>query len=115
MSTIRGLPLYVAYTSDTIKVGEKYDWMCFFGYSLPHYSMLINLTEYEKKNKNNIFAKSISSDKSVTTPVFSRKYMRSGTYQVPGNYHWLLQYCMIDSKRKCILSDSMQFDITVTK
>lgn len=113
LSNIDGFPLYVAYNKNRLKVGERFDWICFFGDSLPNHSINIGLIEYNKKNNGKIFYKNISEDSSVINLPFSRKYLRSKIYYIPGIYDWVLNYSLKDSNRKIILSDTMHFFVKV--
>jgi antitoxin component YwqK of YwqJK toxin-antitoxin module len=104
-----GIPIYCAFSSETIKINEMFVLMYFFGVP-PSSSFDL---EIEEKNRNNsqIISKKQFERHDIDSLYFARKVLIEKPYTKPGKYLWIARFNY--SIAGTIKSDSVLVDVIV--
>ena len=108
----KGVPYYLAYIADSIKAGNEYALLIFFGLP-PGLNYRISATEYLLPNREIVSTKDYSLMNDIAEGVFWGKRIEvSKIYSKPAIYEWKIGFEFYDEKKiVCTASDTIKIQV----
>jgi hypothetical protein len=109
-----GLPLYIAYTGDTMEKNKPYTLMCFWGCP-PNLSMKFRLVVTESDANGRVIQQKKVTDNDHNFDVldFANRLVFEKSYTTDGDYKWKIVLAIFDKNNNEIIKDSSIVDLNV--
>ncbi len=116
VKNVKGFPVYCAFNSENIKLGDTFDLICSWG--VPNgFNYVFSISENDIKNKKVSIIKSENSDSSDLKKIWlfsGNRNLIEKKYSLKGQYQWTVKLHIIDPRTNdSIVNDSTEIDLNV--
>src|SRR6185312_538211 len=112
----KGFPVYCAFNSDSIKIGDTFNLICSWG--VPSgFNYSFSITENDIKNKKSLIVKKEDSDSSDSKKIWrlnGNRNLIEKKYSLKGHYQWKVKLHIINPRSNdSIVNDSTEINLVV--
>jgi hypothetical protein len=116
VKNMKGFPVYCAFNSENIKVGDTFNLICSWG--VPNgFNYVFSISETDAKNKKKGIIKSENSDTSDSKKIWKFNGNRSlieKKYSSKGQYRWMVKLHIINPRtNNSVVNDSTEINLNV--